>query len=277
MLSEFLNQEYCEPKQLSKRYQTNDPFPHIVLKNFIRPEVLKEVLHEFPNLKEADKDKSVSFGNELEIKFASKGIDLLSPAAFKLISFFNSEWFLRYLQEITGIKETLIADPYLAGGGYHEIYKGGLLKVHADFNKHPTINFDRRLNLLLYLNEDWDEAWGGDLQLFDENMQGPKQRVYPHFNTCVVFTTTSKTFHGHPDTLKCPDSISRRSIALYYFSVGRPKEESSKEHSTLFKSRDGEIFTKNSVDNTFSNAIKSLTKSILPPILIKAAKKITGR
>ena len=277
MLSEFLNKEYCDPSKLSAQYQHNNPFPHIVMPNFLHSEILDQVLAEFPNLKDADVDKRVIFGNEREIKFASKGIDLISPAAFKLISFLNSEWFLRYLQEITGIKETLIADPYLAGGGYHQIFRGGLLKIHADFNKHPSINFDRRLNLLLYLNKDWDEEWGGDLQLFDESMQKPIQRVYPHFNTCVVFTTTSKTYHGHPDPIQCPDSVSRRSIALYYFSVGRPKEESNKEHSTLFKAREDETFAPERKDYRIIKAAKNTVKTFAPPAVVATIKKILKR
>ena len=77
----------------------------------------------------------------------------LSDTANQLISFLNNDIFLKYLQEITGIKEPLISDPYLSGGGYHEIKNGGVLKVHADFNRHPSLELDRRVNLLLYLNK----------------------------------------------------------------------------------------------------------------------------
>ena len=106
------------------------------------------------------KDKH-SFNSPTEIKLASKGTKDLSKNAYKLISFLNSDIFLEYIQILTGIKEKLLSDPYLSGGGYHEIKNGGVLKIHADFNKHPSINIDRRVNLLLYLNENWDTKWGG--------------------------------------------------------------------------------------------------------------------
>ena len=119
------------------------------------------------------------------------------------------------LNELTRIKEPLISDPYLSGGGYHEIKTGGLLKVHADFNKHPKLDLDRRLNLLIYLNEDWKDEWGEALQLFEQDMDRAIQTVYPRFNTAVLFTTTDYTYHGHPDPLKCPEDRSRKSSAYY--------------------------------------------------------------
>ena len=66
----------------------------------------------------------------------------------------------------------MISDPYLSGGGYHEIKNSGFLKVHVDFTKHPYLNLDRRINLLLYLNTNWDNNWGGSLKLYDQNDLG---------------------------------------------------------------------------------------------------------
>jgi len=158
----------------------------------------------------------------------------------------------------------LISDPYLSGGGYHEIKQGGVLKIHADFNKHPHINLDRRLNLLVYLNKNWNEKWGGDFQMFDKNMNGPLKKVYPHFNTCVIFTTTSHTFHGHPEPLMCPNNKSRKSIALYYFSSGRPQSESNKIHSTIFRERKNESFdTKSKLKIIIKTKIKNFLSNLL--------------
>ena len=104
----------------------------------------------------------LNFKTQNEIKLTSIGMEDLSPSAFKLISFLNSDIFLIYLQKLTGIKEKLFSDPYLLGGGYHEIKKGGFLDVHADFNKYKDVNLDRRINLLLYLNHDWNVEWNGN-------------------------------------------------------------------------------------------------------------------
>ena len=140
----------------------------------------------------------------------------------------------------------MISDPYLSGGGYHEINNGGFLKVHADYNKHPYINLDRRINLLLYLNPGWKKEWGGNLELYyDNDLKSPCVSVIPEFNRCVIFSTTSFTFHGNPDPVQCPSDKSRKSIALYYFSMGRPKSEMNTNHGTVFVGTNGEKLKKN--------------------------------
>ena len=106
------------------------------------------------------------------------------------------------------------------------------------------------------------------LQLFDKDMDKAIQTVYPRFNTAVIFTTTSYTFHGHPDALACPEDRSRRSLAYYYFSTSRPQNEvSTEKHSTLFKERKGESFRE-------GVNFKSIVRDITPPIFIKAAKRL---
>ena len=108
----------------------------------------------------------------------------------------------------------------MSGGGLHEIKKGGVLKVHTDFNKHPFKNLDRRINVLIYLNKNWKKNYGGDLEFWDEKMKKCQKKIQPKFNTMVIFSTNDHTNHGHPNLLKCPKHISRKSIATYYFSKG---------------------------------------------------------
>jgi Rps23 Pro-64 3,4-dihydroxylase Tpa1-like proline 4-hydroxylase len=93
--------------------------------------------------------------------------------------------------------------------------------VHADFNRHEKLNLDRRLNLLLYLNRDWKEEYGGHLQLWTRDMGRCVVKVLPVFNRCVVFSTTDFSYHGHPDPLTCPPGRTRKSIAMYYYTNGR--------------------------------------------------------
>ena len=261
----FLSDLYKNPLDFVDQYRKNKPFSHIVLDNFIANDLLDNVLEEFPDLSTI-KNK-VQFANQKEIKFASKGTFDLSPSARVLINYLNSDKFLEYLQKLTGIKETLISDPYLSGGGYHEIKRGGVLKVHADFNKHPKLDLDRRINLLLYLNKDWGSTWGGNLELYDaNNLNSPVVSIEPLVNRCVIFSTTSFTYHGHPEHLKCPEEISRKSIALYYFSTGRPVSEVSfNKHSTLFVETKGEKFLPD---------IKEKIVDWLPPIFIRGLKKL---
>ena len=266
-LNDVINEQWIDAKSHALLYSKAAPFPHIVMENFIKEDVLKRVSSEFPDLSKL-KDSVIKYNNSKEIKLAGKGMQVLSPAALELNTYLQSDLMMNWLNDLTSIKEPLISDPYLSGGGYHEIKTGGLLKVHADFNKHPKLNLDRRLNLLIYLNEDWRDEWGGALQLFDKDMDKAIQTVYPRFNTAVIFTTTSFTYHGHPDALACPENRSRKSLAYYYFSTGRPQNEVSNEkHSTLFKERKGESFKKSII-------LKSIVRDITPPIFVKAAKRL---
>lgn len=265
-LNDVINEQWIDAKSLSAQYNGATPFPHIVMENFIKDDVLERVSAEFPDLAKL-KDTVIQYNNSKEIKLAGKGMQVLSPAALELNTYLQSDLMMNWLNDLTSIEEPLISDPYLSGGGYHEIKTGGLLKIHADFNKHPMLDLDRRLNLIIYLNEDWNDEWGGALQLFDKDMEKAVQSIYPRFNTAVIFTTTSYTFHGHPDPLNCPDDRSRRSLAYYYFSTGRPQNEISNEkHSTLFKKRKGESFNQNI-------NLKSLLKEITPPVFVKAARR----
>ena len=261
----YVQEKYLDANFLKVAYKKNKPFPHIVLDDFIESEFLNKVLDEFPDLSTIENKRS--FNEPKQIKFGSIGFENLSESAFELISFLNSDIFLKYLQKITGIKEPLISDPYLSGGGYHEIKNGGVLKVHADFNRHPSLDLDRRVNLLLYLNKNWKEEWGGNLELYSQDdLEKPVVKVTPEFNRCVIFNTTSYTYHGHPEIVSCPEGVSRKSIALYYFSTGRPKSEISEKHSTMWKEVKGETFKPDPL--TLGKIIKKVT----PPIIFDFVK-----
>lgn len=264
-IEDFISPEWVDPTILTNKYAAASPFEHIKLTNFIRSDVLESVAAEFPDLSKVG-NGAMQYNNGREVKYASKGMSPLSPSGFKLVSFLNSDIFLEYLQILTGIEETLISDPYLAGGGYHEIKPGGFLKIHADFNKHPNIDLDRRLNLILYLNKDWDPNWGGGLELYDQVMAEPKVTIVPDFNTAILFSTRSDTFHGHPDELTCPEGRSRRSLALYYFSAGRPEHEINEAHTTIFKERKEDNFAKGLM-------MRNFIRDITPPIVSKSIKK----
>jgi hypothetical protein len=96
---------------------------------------------------------------------------------------------------------------------------------------------DRRVNVLLYLNRDWQPEWGGQLELWNASRSRADQRIEPIFNRMAIFTITDSAFHGHPDPLDCPAGRARRSLAFYYYSNGRPDAEQSEPHRTLFQRR----------------------------------------
>ncbi len=263
----YINKKYLNVESFKQKYVSNDPFPHIVFDNFIEKDIIENIHLEFPNLQ--DLEGHIKFHNQKELKFASVGSHHLSPSAKQLLGYLNSDVFLRHLQSLTSIKETLISDPYFEGGGYHEIKRQGFLEVHADFNKHFFINLDRRVNLLLYLNKSWESKWGGALELYNKNnLKTPAKEIDPIFNRCVIFNTTSESYHGHPKPLICPRDTSRKSIALYYYSVGRPVKERKNSHSTIFRPALEKKTT------TYLNKTKNFLKLFIPPIILKLKNKI---
>lgn len=258
--------------QFADAYQSNAPFPNMVVDDFFNPEFLREVAAEFPDL--ASKEAQ-EFNNPKEIKWASKGEKTFGPQTRKLMHFLNSEPFLEFIQVVSGIKEKLIGDPYFVGGGQHEIRPGGVLKVHADFNGYPAFNLSRRLNVLVYLNEDWDDSYGGHLEFWDENMKEQKAAILPIFNRLAMFSTTDFSYHGHPNPLTCPSDRRRRSLALYYYSYGRPKSELNPaivSNTTQYVSR-GALDRKAFFTLSKANLI-DMAKLLTPPILWKLFRSL---
>jgi hypothetical protein len=247
--------------QKREEYLSGNPFPNIYFDNFFNEAKLSEILDEFPDL---SKSADFNFNDPNQIKLASKGEYRFGEKTKEFMHFLNSQPFLEFLTALTGIP-ALIPDPYFDGGGAHQIMPGGLLKVHADFNKNKITNLDRRLNILVYMNKDWDESWGGHFELWDKEMKGSVKKILPVFNRMALFTTTSDSYHGHPDPLKCPPGRSRKSLALYYFTNGRPAEEVNDAHSTLFKKRP---------EDKANFSFKNIVKQITPPFIYNAGKKI---
>ena len=251
-------------------YQQASPFPNISFKDFFDSDFLNMVLEEFPDLNHVESER---FENMRERKLAGKGDREFGEKTTLLMNFLNSQKFLEFLQELTGIKETLIGDPYFIGGGLHEIKSGGYLKIHADFNKHKTIGLDRRINVLVYLNKEWKSEWGGQFELWNKEMTECVERVEPVFNTLALFSTSDTSYHGLPDPIRCPDSMSRKSLALYYYSNGRSdtNEVSKDLHGTIFKARSGDLVDMQAL--SFWNDPKTYLRKIVPQKILRRTKR----
>lgn len=254
-------------KKHLKVYSLADPFPHVIIDDFLPPSVLNEILEEFPS---PQAENWIRYKSTYDTKLESRDENKLSLATRHLIAQFNSSDFLEFLEALTGIKG-LISDPHLFGGGLHQIVRGGFLKIHADFNRHPRLQLDRRINLLLFLNKEWKDEYGGHLELWDTEMTKCVKKIRPLFNRCVIFNTTDNSFHGHPDPLKCPEDMTRKSLALYYYTNGRPEHEKMAMHSTLWQARHGEKSVERA--NTLWR-VRETVKSLVPPLLWAAGKKV---
>ena len=252
-------------------YRSSPPFPNISFDDFFEPESLREVLAEFPELGKEKGD--IFYTNPNEVKYASNGVYRFGPKTRALVSYLNSQPFLEFLQNLTGIKDSLIPDPYFQGGGFHQIKPGGFLKLHVDFHKHKMMNLDRRINVLIYLNENWEEEYGGHFELWEKDKSKCVVRIPPTFNKMAIFSTTDSSWHGHPDPLTCPEGRSRKSLALYYYTQSRPEDEirevNRKRITTTFAARKGQ----DSKKMTLFNNLVNFSNDWLPPAVVRIIKE----
>jgi Rps23 Pro-64 3,4-dihydroxylase Tpa1-like proline 4-hydroxylase len=216
-------------EQQNQTYLDNTPFPHIVIDDFLKPDILKKVIAAFPSkdeLKWVSRDAVSTSGRvaqakKMEFALGKKEVDIemrLSPILRYLLLELNSGTFLYFLRTLTGIPG-LISDPKMHGGGLHQTLSGGLLRIHADFYKHPIYHLHRRINVLLFLNENWHDSYGGNLELWSPDMSRCEHEIEPIANRCVIFNTTETSYHGYTKPIACPPAMSRKSIAMYYYTA----------------------------------------------------------
>ncbi len=247
-------------REHADKHRNADPFAHSVIDGLFPTALLDRVLEEFPSPRTEGWER---YDDPLQKKLGSRDEERIGAQTRLLLHELNSAPFIRFLEELTGI-QGLVPDPWFEGGGLHQIERGGMLKVHVDFNKHTLLGLDRRLNVLIYLNKDWDEAWGGHLELWDTAMTKAEHRIAPLFNRMVIFNTTDFANHGHPDPLQCPVDRQRRSLALYYYSKGRPASEVAASHTTIFKRRPGEAIPR---------TLSEIGENLLPPMVLDAIRR----
>ena len=217
---------------LAQRYGNAKPFPHIHLVDFLESAVALAVADEFPT---PSSSVWIQYKHFNENKAGLTKRELFPAMLGKVVDELNSPAFLAWLSQLTGIPD-LVADPTLEGGGLHQSARGGFLNVHADFTMHHHHkNWRRRINLIIYLNSGWQPEWRGAIELWDKEMRHCVVSVPPYLNHALIFNTTETSFHGFPEKLACPEYASRRSLALYYYTVER--DSSYVAHSTNYQSR----------------------------------------
>lgn len=219
---------------LREQYASADPFPHVVLEDFWPSEFATALAVEL-EAKPKSSDAWHHFVNRNERKRATKpgrafaGQPSIVREALRAL---NDERLVAALGAVSSTDD-LVADESYVGGGVHRIERGGYLAVHVDFNRHPNTRQFRRLNLLVYMNREWDEAWRGELELWTRDRSRCARRVFPHANVAVLFDTARDSWHGHPTPLACPPTRARVSLATYYYAPTSGAQR-RRPHSTRF-------------------------------------------
>lgn len=217
--------------QHKETYQNAYPFPHTVIDGLFPQSILDALLEEVPESLVVDgcypKHRRCIQAKPTDRQYLKSSINKdeeMGPITREVIYYMMSGIFIDFLKELTGVRG-LLADPMLEGGGIHLTSNGGKLDLHADFNAYKGPRLDRRVNVFLFLNPDWDDSYGGHLELWNKELTSCGQRIVPSLGRFVVFSTSDFSHHGHPHPLSAPPGRVRRSLALYYYTVGRPAEE----------------------------------------------------
>jgi hypothetical protein len=224
---------------LSRQFRDARPFPHVVIDGFFQPDFCAALLAQFPAF---DEHKAINENGLVGGKATEEKVRRLGSAYRQLDDAVRGAAFCELIGRITGIPD-LQYDPHYFGGGTHENREGQDLDPHVDFNYHPVTRQHRRLNLIVYLNESWEDDWGGSLQLHRDPYRPPGEdeivTVTPLLNRCVIFETSERSWHGF-ERIRLPAgrrALTRKSFALYYYTDTRPAAETAEEHSTVYVER----------------------------------------
>ena len=259
-------------EQLKDKFINADPFEHIIIPNFLNEEYAEQIFNNFPT--DINSGKWYKYCNPLEIKYANDDIKNMPRCIKKLFYLLSTKEITEKFAVFSGIDD-LEHDSYLHGAGLHVHPKNGKLNMHLDYEKHPFINKERRLNMILYMSKDWNEEWNGDTQLWDKNMEKCVVSSPVKFNTAIIFKTNEISWHGLPEPIKCPDGELRKSIAYYYISpvvtgskedkfgndgsgyrtkatyIKRPTDEYDERIEKLYKIRPMRLITQKDLDEIY--------------------------
>lgn len=231
------------PNLLASNYSAAYPFPYVSIDNFMDTYILDKVVEELKVYDNWSTDSTEYVAGYQQNKwYTPHALELddihtfraKAPVTNMVLDYMYSPEAITFLEDLTGIRG-LIGDPELLGGGVHKIDRGGKLGIHADFNVHFRSGLWRRINVLIYLNKDWSEQWGGNLELWDKQLEQCRVKVTPVYNRATIFNITDDHYHGHPHPLNTPPGVSRYSLALYYYTYDRPEHEKSPLHPVLWK------------------------------------------
>jgi len=203
--------------EIREAFVNSKPFNHVVIDNFFTDGVARSIFDGMPGY---DDNMDANYDNAIEKKRTIQNWTKFSKNVYKAMSYLVDVTFTDKLAYIID-DFSLVADYGLHGGGIHMHQSGDYLNTHLDYDIHPKLGMRRKLNLIVYLNPNWQEEWGGNIGLWshDERTNQPKellQSIWPKFNRAVIFDTTQNSWHGVTEGITAPEGQYRKSLAIYY-------------------------------------------------------------
>lgn len=236
------------------------PYRHLVIDNFLEDDFAHTLQREFPTV---DALKTHWKGLN-EQKSEGSTFDTFHPAFGQLRDALASPNFYKWIESVTGIEDVFITDDQM-GAGIHQGADGSFLDVHIDFNIHHLLNVHRRLNLLIYLEKDWKDAYGGGLELWNADMTKCEKVLMPALNRAVIFETSEISYHGY-DKISLPEGVTRKSFFAYFYT--KTREDAVPYHDTIFKARPTESASKK-IKTQIKENVKNTAKSTLKKLGVK--------
>lgn len=227
---------------LKEQFLNASPFPSICIDNFLNHDFALKLSKSYPEFSNA-KQLGYEFSTVNEKgKVQITEFDKFPDPVKQLQQALASDEFISAMQTISGIDE-LIFDNQFNGGGMHITNTSGILDVHVDFNYADSLNLYRRLNILIYLNEDWQDAWGGNIELWDKDIENCVHSFSPILNRCLIFATSDMSFHG-VTAVNTPPGVARKSFAIYLYNNEPSANVYGEAHGTVFRARPDEKLKK---------------------------------
>ncbi|TAE66850.1 MAG: hypothetical protein EAZ85_15590 [Bacteroidetes bacterium] len=257
----YINPAYTTPEAIEKLkndFKDGFPYKHIVIDNFLTEDFAQSLHQNFPTI---DKLNKHYHGLNEKKSEGSNFNDFHKDFSILRNEVLMSKQLADWVSEITNIEGVFVTDDKL-GTGLHQGGDGSFLDIHIDFNIHAEKNVHRRLNLLIYMNQNWQEEYAGHLEMWDAKMTKCEKKLLPIFNRLVIFETNEISYHGY-STVHLPENMTRKSIYTYFYTPLR--EDASKYHDTVFKAKPTDSTAKKlgtTVKETLKNTIKSQLKKL---------------
>ena len=243
-------------QELSFDFNSNKNFPHIVIENFLKQEVIEEIHTNFPDF---NKEDWWEYNNPIEVKYANDKIKTLHPVIQNVFNALSTEKITDKIKILSGIND-LEHDPTLHGAGLHLHPRNGRLLLHLDYEKHPVLeNKQRRLNIILYLSKNWKPEWNGSTELWNKSLTEKIKESPVVFNSALIFQTTEESWHGVPLKIMCPSDIFRKSLAFYYISPLDSSENTNKFGSNSSGYREKASFSLSKHDKQDERLLKLMS------------------
>ena len=228
-LADLIYQKILDRKEslLSDFGNADSPIRYWFLDEVLPVEIAVQIADVFPKPGEMVLKKSLR-----EDKYIAAQMNLYHPLLEEIIYAFQDQRIVALIGEICGIEKP-IPDENLYAGGISLMGKNQFLNPHLDNSHDKDRNLWRVLNLLYYVTPDWEEAYGGNLELWPNGLSQPPITIHSKFNRLAIMETHSHSLHSVSPVVF--DGY-RRCVSNYYFSE-KPLQAEDTFHVTSFRGR----------------------------------------